>query len=223
MGICLRRLDTEQGRAYQTPIGLLPSVSTILSQLPLDEGIVEWRDRVGVKAADEHMRECGVIGDRIHLLMDQAAKTRTAPKGSTPEGKCARAIWRFGLKSKYPDNSEFRVWSRSLMMAGTVDALIGEIIIDYKTCSMIPSEPHKSHVMQVASYVVAAAEMGENVRKGKIIYVTRPYKDKLPDVKSFWISPEEILRLTPEIIDLSEQFRTSDRWKIMEEEIRGKV
>ena len=184
----LKRVDTPEGRRYATSDGnKLPSVTTILSATTPKEkqlALMEWRNKVGHKKAQEITTEAASRGTRMHKFLEDYITTGVlSDSGSNPYSiqshKMANSIIQQGLVNC----SEF--WGTEVPLyfpevyAGTTD-LVGvhggsESIMDHKQTN----KPKKrewidDYFIQLAAYATAHNELhGTKIRKG-VIFMCDP-------------------------------------------------
>ena len=183
----IKRIDTLEGRRYATPDGeKLPSVTTILDATKSEESkqaLQNWRNRVGVKKAQEITTEAAGRGTRMHKWLENYVKTgATGDPGSNPYSiqshKMADSIIRQGLVNC----TEF--WGTEVPLyfpkvyAGTTD-LCGvhggsEAIMDHKQSNKLKKrEWIDDYFVQLAAYANAHNEVhGTKIRKGVIFMCT---------------------------------------------------
>ena len=65
----LEATTTPAGRMYHTPVGDMPSITTVLSRLRR-QGIMEWRKRVGDEEANKISGKASSRGTRIHKICE---------------------------------------------------------------------------------------------------------------------------------------------------------
>lgn len=168
----LDRVETEHGRFYRSPSGLLlPSVTTILSatvpeadQARLDR----WRERATPKElaeAEEHGLEGTERGSRIHKRIEDWAND---PFSDGPVNDPADPWWNslvpFLRTVEQPILLEAPVWS-SAGFAGTLDMLAmvrpGLVaLIDWKTARKKKARKwRRAYELQVAAYARAVFEV----------------------------------------------------------------
>lgn len=150
-------------RVYETPDGkLYPSVTTVLSQ-HTKQGIMEWRNRVGVEEANKISRQASTRGSRFHTIVEKYLQNKLDVSGSLMENEM------FQIARPYLDRidniraQEVGLWSHHLRLAGRVDCIAdfdGKLsIIDFKTARREKDEDHIQHYyMQAAAYAVMFEE-----------------------------------------------------------------
>jgi genome maintenance exonuclease 1 len=174
-------------RKYATPDGeKLPSVTTILEATKSEESkkaLMEWRNRVGHKKAQEITTEAAGRGTRMHKFIEDYIKTGILNEpGSNPYSiqsqKMAKSIIEKGLcKLNEAWGVEVPLYFPK-MYAGTTD-LCGvhdgaEAIMDHKQSNKVKKrEWIDDYFIQSAAYATAHNEAyGTNIRKGVIFMCT---------------------------------------------------
>jgi len=174
-------------RKYATPDGeKLPSVTTILDATKSEESkkaLMEWRNRVGHKRAQEITTEAAGRGTRMHKFIEDYIKTGILNEpGSNPYSiqshKMAKSIIEQGLcKVNEAWGVEVPLYFPKVY-AGTTD-LCGihdgqEAIMDHKQSNKVKKrEWIEDYFVQSAAYATAHNELyGTNIRKGVIFMCT---------------------------------------------------
>jgi len=203
----LKRIDSPQGRVYQTPTGKkYPSVTSVTGLLG-KQAIIEWRKRVGEEAANRISARASNRGTKIHSLCEDYLL------GKNPE---ADMFDKPMFNSMLPhleciDNIhclESKLFSNHLEVAGTVDCIAeydGKMsVIDFKTSGRIKQkEDIPGYFIQCSAYAVAFEEM-TGIPVSRIVIIMG-VDDEQPlifkEKRDNWID---------QFIDLREQFR---KWK----------
>jgi len=140
LGEILEQVNTDTGRYYKTPAGVLyPSVTTVTGLMGA-KGIAAWRARVGEAEANKISSTASKRGTRIHQLCEDYINGAEI----TPDDYDYNDVINFTLLKKVIDDNidnvhmqEVRLYSDYLKMAGTVDCVAefkGMLsIIDFKT------------------------------------------------------------------------------------------
>lgn len=174
-------------RKYATPDGeKLPSVTTILDATKSEESkkaLMEWRNRVGHKKAQEITTEAAGRGTRMHKFIEDYIKEGVLKEpGSNPYSiqshKMAKSIIEQGLcKVNEAWGVEVPLYFPKVY-AGTTD-LCGvhdgkEAIMDHKQSNKVKKrEWIEDYFVQSAAYATAHNELfGTNIRKGVIFMCT---------------------------------------------------
>ena len=174
-------------RKYATPDGeKLPSVTTILDATKSEESkkaLMEWRNRVGHKKAQEITTEAAGRGTRMHKYIEDYIKEGVLKDpGTNPYSiqsqKMAKSIIDKGLcKVSEAWGVEVPLYFPKVY-AGTTD-LCGihdgqEAIMDHKQSNKVKKrEWIEDYFVQSAAYATAHNEVyGTNIRKGVIFMCT---------------------------------------------------
>ena len=158
----LKRVDSPQGRVYQTITGLkYPSVTSVLSMMD-KSSLYEWRKRVGEEEANRVSARAARRGTAIHSLCEEYLY------GKNPEPNMFDAQTFNSIKPHLDkiDNIhalESKLYSDYLQVAGTVDCIAefdGRLsVIDFKTSRRLKSrEDIPGYFIQTAAYAVAFEE-----------------------------------------------------------------
>lgn len=160
--VTLPRIDTPNGRFYQTPSGeAYPSVTTITGQLG-KEAILAWRKKVGDAEANRISSRAAQRGTRIHKLCEDFLNNKDVDAGFFDA-----PIWA-DMRPLLTDITEVHalekpLYSHHLKVAGTVDCVAkyrGKMsIVDFKTSKRLKTkEDISNYFMQCAAYAVAFEE-----------------------------------------------------------------
>ena len=160
--VSLPRIDSPEGRYYQTPDGkAYPSVTTITGQLG-KEAIIAWRKKVGNEEANRISSRAAARGTRIHKLCEDVLNNKTVDAGFFDA-----PLWA-DMRPLLNDITEVHalekpLYSHHLRTAGTVDCVAkyrGKMsIVDFKTSKRLKTrEDISNYFMQCAAYAVAFEE-----------------------------------------------------------------
>lgn len=162
----LEQVNTETGRYYKTPAGLLyPSVTTVTGLIG-KEAIKQWRKRVGDEEANRISAKATKRGTKVHALCEHyiAGHDIDGSKYSITDLDSFVGLKR--IIDQHLDNihlQEVRLYSDFLKMAGTVDC-IGEYagrlaIVDFKTASKPKQKDYiTNYFCQAAAYAIMYEE-----------------------------------------------------------------
>jgi genome maintenance exonuclease 1 len=165
----LEQITSETGsRVYATPTGQrYPSVTTVLAEKG-KQGIMEWRNRVGVDQANAIARKAAGRGTNIHTAVERYLNNESPwVPGKTINPLHYELFHVIEPLLKMIDNihcQETRMFSHHLRMAGTVDCIAefnGKLsVIDFKTSNK-PKKPEwiTSYFMQCAAYAIMYEEL----------------------------------------------------------------
>jgi genome maintenance exonuclease 1 len=211
--------ETHYGlRFYKTPVGLLPSITTVLGLSASEEkkqSLQQWRDSIGHAEADAISKHATDHGTAVHLLAERFLKGEAVDQGDVgQEDLAAFNSIRLLLKNINPWCQEQSIYSPSLEIAGRFDC-IGEFnekpsIIDFKTSRKLKDWGHvHDYKLQLAFYAFAHNELFKtNIRQGVIIMASGdgfPQKFIIPDVYVF----------LDELCDRTERF-----WQVLAKQVQ---
>ena len=163
----LEQINSEAGRYYKTPAGLLyPSVTTVTGLLGLED-IKKWRARVGEDEANRISTKATKRGSRVHKLCE--AYLNNDLNNIEPDKYTLSDIDNFMTLMPtldYIDNirmQETRLYSDYLRVAGTVDCIAdfdGKLsVIDFKTATKPKKESYiTNYFCQAAAYAIMYEE-----------------------------------------------------------------
>jgi hypothetical protein len=154
-------------RYYKTPVGNLPSVTTVLGQKLRNQGIEEWKARVGEEEARKVSTQAATRGTAVHDLCEKYLRNDPNYKrGAMP----FNLITFSGIK-KHLDMCvgsvyamEAALWSKRLGTAGRTDLLAGWLgvnsVVDFKTSKRKKDEEDiESYFVQATCYSMMAEEL----------------------------------------------------------------
>lgn len=159
----LVRVDTENGRLYQTPSGrAYPSVTSVLSILGKRE-IMEWRKRVGEEEANRVSRRAKSRGTAVHSLCESYLRNEKAEPGPF-DLDTFRSLQPLLDRIDNIHCLETQLYSNYLQVAGTVDCIAefdGKTsVIDFKTSTRVKSRDDiHGYFMQTSAYAVMFEEL----------------------------------------------------------------
>lgn len=158
----LKRVDSPQGRVYQTATGLkYPSVTSVLSMMD-KSSLYEWRKRVGEEEANRVSARAARRGTAIHSLCEDYLYGKN-PEPSMFDAQVFNSIKPHLDKIDNIHALESKLYSDYLQVAGTVDCIAefdGRLsVIDFKTSRRLKSrEDIPGYFIQTAAYAVAFEE-----------------------------------------------------------------
>lgn len=179
----LKRLDHNGKRLYETPLGAVASVTTILDKTADKTTLNEWRKRVGDSEAARISKEASGLGTLMHTHLENYVLNKRRPQGNNTVQEMARNMADTMISDAFCDIEEVWGIEASLyypgLYAGTCD-MIGThkgtpAIIDHKTSS----KPKKrewitDYFLQTCAYALAHNEMyGTDIRKCVINIIDR--------------------------------------------------
>ena len=167
-------------RLYATPVGSIPSVTTVLSGSRDNSGLEAWRESIGEERAEFICSLASHRGTKHHEHIERFLTDGTEPEFNflyAPYWKSTRA---FLDTVASPLLMEGAVWHPD-KFAGTLDAIAylsdddaQPTLLDWKTADT-PRKPDKlyEYSLQVAAYTAAAnyvyGHMGLHITRAKIV------------------------------------------------------
>lgn len=205
--VSLERETLDGSRKYVTPTGHLPSVTTILDATKSEEAkmvLQSWKNRMGVKRAQEITTEASSRGTRMHKWLETYVKTGDlGTPGSNPYSIQSHAMATSIVNQGLVNCSEY--WGSEVALyypsiyAGTTD-LVGvhngsPAILDFKQTN----KPKKrewidDYFLQLVFYGTAHnAVYGTDIQKGVILMCdpTGAYQEFIID--SEWGKYEDLM------------------------------
>ena len=159
----LVRVDSPEGRKYQTPSGKsYPSVTSVVGLLG-KEAIREWRARVGEEEANRVSARAARRGTTIHSLCENYLLNKEVKPGLF-DVETFDSIKPLLNRINNIHCLETQLFSDHLQVAGTVDCIAefdGRVsVIDFKTSRRIKSrEDIPGYFMQTSAYAVMFEEL----------------------------------------------------------------
>lgn len=201
--LTLDRVDTPTGRHYVTPVGNLPSITTVLSSQ--DHSFLdEWRDRVGHKTADRISRAARNRGTEMHDAIEQLLiHGEFDDRRMFPVAKQLFRQIKPTVERIQPLLLEAPLYSKSLGIAGTVDC-VGHIdgrlcIVDFKTARALKKEEWiADYFMQCCAYAAMVYECYNLIPKHCIIMIAVE-NEQQPQV--FMCSPRDYMDDLKQVIE----------------------
>ena len=159
----LVRVDSPEGRKYQTPSGKsYPSVTSVVGLLG-KEAIREWRARVGEEEANRVSARAARRGTTIHSLCENYLLNKEVKPGLF-DVETFDSIKPLLNRINNIHCLETQLFSDHLQVAGTVDCIAefdGRVsVIDFKTSRRIKSRDDiHGYFMQTSAYAVMFEEL----------------------------------------------------------------
>lgn len=159
----LIRVDSPEGRVYETPSGKsYPSVTSVLGILGKAE-ILAWRARVGEEEANRVSARAARRGTAIHSLCEDYLLNKQVNPGLF-DLNTFNSIKPFLNRIDNVHCLETQLFSHYLQVAGTVDCIAefdGKMsIIDFKTSKRLKSRDDiHGYFMQTSAYAVMFEEL----------------------------------------------------------------
>jgi len=159
----LVRVDTENGRLYQTPSGrAYPSVTSVLGILG-KQHIMEWRKRVGEEEANRISGRATRRGTAVHSLCESYLRNEEVEPGPF-DLETFRSLRPLSDRINNIHCLETQLYSNYLQVAGTADCIAEfdgkRSVIDFKTSTRVKSRDDiHGYFMQAAAYAVMFEEL----------------------------------------------------------------
>ena len=159
----LVRVDSPEGRKYQTPSGKsYPSVTSVVGLLG-KEAIREWRARVGEEEANRVSARAARRGTDVHSLCENYLLNKEVKPGLF-DVETFDSIKPLLNRINNIHCLETQLFSDHLQVAGTVDCIAefdGRVsVIDFKTSRRIKSRDDiHGYFMQTSAYAVMFEEL----------------------------------------------------------------
>lgn len=201
-----KRIDSPEGRKYQTPDGnSYPSVTSIVGLMTGDY-IREWKEKVGEEVANEISRKAATRGTLIHENCENylQGKPLTFSIFEQEERKMFESLMPVMESIEEVHAMESMLYSDTLKFAGTVDLIAkinGELcILDWKTSGRYKSsEDIPNYFTQAAAYAYAFWEMtGISVPNIVIAMATEEF--------GLLLFKEPVIKWIPEFVEIRKEY-----------------
>lgn len=182
----LDRVDSDNGRKYNTPTGKLPSVTTILSATKSQESrqkLQQWKNRVGEVEAKKITTEAANVGTVMHGILEHWVLGKEYDPGNNIVHRQAKMMAEKVKENISPHISE--IWGSEVnlyypdLYAGTAD-LVGmwkgnPAILDFKqTNKPKKREWIEDYFLQLSAYAMAHDALHDtNITQGAIFMCSR--------------------------------------------------
>jgi hypothetical protein len=162
----LETTEIDGKRHYVTPVGNLPSVTTVIGERLPKDGLVAWRERIGEEEANKVMNQAAHRGTAIHSICENYLMNLDYRKGVMPFD-----LDTFSRIKPHLDRNvgsiygiEVPLWSAKLKTAGRTDLLAGwhgiNSVIDFKTSKRVKTEDQiESYFIQATCYSMMAEQL----------------------------------------------------------------
>jgi ATP-dependent exoDNAse (exonuclease V) beta subunit len=176
----IQNIDKPSGRVYDTPIGLFPSITTVLGATANKAWLQRWIESVGEEEANRIKEAAAERGTILHNYLERLYEEYDAPTKEQVKSFIALS----GLNDEKPFirkmtvelikhllvndfrsvSQEFVVWDEELKVAGRCDG-VGYwnnklVVIDYKTSRKKKTISQiKDYYLQATFYCVAHNKM----------------------------------------------------------------
>lgn len=165
---------------------LLPSVTTILAATGDKTKLIEWRQRVGERKAEQIKEEACALGSLMHTHLECYIRAEKRPGGNNyirllAERMANQIIERGLVQVDHVYGIEVALYYPGLY-AGTTDlvcSLNGQIaIVDHKSATKLKkAELIQDYFLQLSAYILAHNYLyGTQINTGAIFMVSRDYE-----------------------------------------------
>jgi ATP-dependent exoDNAse (exonuclease V) beta subunit len=207
----LPRDESTGKRLYLCPDGTrVPSVTTVLDKTKSEESkqaLINWRNRVGDRQAQQIVTEAANRGTRMHTFLEKYIKGEGIKESvSNPYAQQSLLMAKTVIDKGFGKITE--VWGSEVplyypqLYAGTTDC-VGlhdgeESILDFKQTNKPKREEWiEDYFLQLTAYALAHNEVhGTKIRKGVILMCVRPPEIEPgvwgePEYQQFMLKPED--------------------------------
>lgn len=180
----IEKVTHENGtRLYKTPLGNVPSVTTILSETADKEGLKAWREWLGDEKADQEVKMATGLGSLMHEHLENWVMGLPRPSGNNLVRKMAKSMADEIINRGLVNVSE--VWASEQplyypgLYAGTTDLIMkhkGILAVgDFKTTKKPKKDIYiEDYKLQIVAYGIAHNIMfGTDIQKGVIFMCSR--------------------------------------------------
>jgi hypothetical protein len=172
----------DTGRVYHTPIGDLPSITTILGATADKLWLEKWKAKVGEEEAKRISKEATDRGTLVHEYLERFWNKENVIPDLDKESKDVQQMTRNLILETQKGVTEvwaqeIAVWSPALNFAGRLD-MVGlwngvPSIIDFKTAKRKKYiKDIKDYYIQTAAYAHAHNELFKSKLKNLVILIT---------------------------------------------------
>lgn len=163
----IKATTTIEGRVYHTPLGDLPSVTTVLKESLDHSALDAWRARVGDDEASKVSTQASVRGTEVHNLAEKYLSNDPQWKrGAMPVNIDTFSSVRKDLDRRVGIiyGLEVPLYSRRLYTAGRTDLICQwdgiDSVVDFKTSRRVKKEEHiLGYFIQKTCYSLMLEEM----------------------------------------------------------------
>ena len=196
----LKQVNKNGKRVYETPSGITPSVTTILSKTKDQTGLNAWKARVGEQEAQRIVTEAAGVGTALHNNLEKFLAGEKRVPGNNLVHVQANKMADVIIENGIADVDEVWGIEQGLyypeMYSGTTD-LCGVYkgqpsIMDFKqTNKPKKKEWVDDYYLQMAAYATAHNKVyGTTIREGHIFMCSRDLQyqqfDLWPDEFDYW-------------------------------------
>ena len=176
----IKQIDVNGVRYYDTPDGILNSITTLLKNFT-PQAILDWREDVGEEVANEVMWAAADRGSKVHKIIENCLSNKPENDLVGNYGKLAARMFSQMVPALDKIDRiralEKGLYSTRFGIAGRVDCIAEYdkelTVIDFKTATRKRDERNETHLVQASFYSLAWEERtGEKVNQIAILTTT---------------------------------------------------
>ena len=176
----IKQIDVNGVRYYDTPDGILISITTLLKNFT-PQVILDWREDVGEEVANEVMWAAADRGSKVHKIIENCLSNKPENDLVGNYGELAARMFSQMVPALDKIDRiralEKGLYSTRFGIAGRVDCIAEYdkelTVIDFKTATRKRDERNETHLVQASFYSLAWEERtGEKVNQIAILTTT---------------------------------------------------
>ena len=176
----IKQIDVNGVRYYDTPDGILISITTLLKNFT-PQAILDWREDVGEEVANEVMWAAADRGSKVHKIIENCLSNKPENDLVGNYGELAARMFSQMVPALDKIDRiralEKGLYSTRFGIAGRVDCIAEYdkelTVIDFKTATRKRDERNETHLVQASFYSLAWEERtGEKVNQIAILTTT---------------------------------------------------
>ena len=176
----IKQIDVNGVRYYDTPDGILISITTLLKNFT-PQAILDWREDVGEEVANEVMWAAADRGSKVHKIIENCLSNKPENDLVGNYGELAARMFSQVVPALDKIDRiralEKGLYSTRFGIAGRVDCIAEYdkelTVIDFKTATRKRDERNETHLVQASFYSLAWEERtGEKVNQIAILTTT---------------------------------------------------
>jgi len=180
----IKQIDVNGVRYYDTPDGILISITTLLKNFT-PQAILDWREDVGEEVANEVMWAAADRGSKVHKIIENCLSNKPENDLVGNYGELAARMFSQVVPALDKIDRiralEKGLYSTRFGIAGRVDCIAEYdkelTVIDFKTATRKRDERNETHLVQASFYSLAWEERtGEKVNQIAILTTTEDGK-----------------------------------------------
>ena len=180
----IKQIDVNGVRYYDTPDGILISITTLLKNFT-PQAILDWREDVGEEVANEVMWAAADRGSKVHKIIENCLSNKPENDLVGNYGELAARMFSQMVPALDKIDRiralEKGLYSTRFGIAGRVDCIAEYdkelTVIDFKTATRKRDERNETHLVQASFYSLAWEERtGEKVNQIAILTTTEDGK-----------------------------------------------